>query len=131
MKASDFQSQAACRKSGVHRTRIAGIGFANPCHGLWRFVDIHEGVTSPPRLVGPNYASKDELLADLDRYARESWGYGKTGDGVLEEYMVGVKEGEDSYWYFNCQAEDPDHAKEQAEGHGSDITVMAIYKRVG
>jgi hypothetical protein len=115
----------------VRRTRIAGLGFSNTRPGTWRFVDIHEGVTRPLRLVGPNYATKDELLADLDRYARESWGYGNICDGVLEDYMVGVKEGEDSFWYFNCQANDPDHAKEQAEGHGSSITVMAIYKRVG
>ncbi len=34
--------------------------------GLWRIYDITD---TPARPVGPQYRSKDELLADLERYA--------------------------------------------------------------
>jgi hypothetical protein len=35
----------------------------------WRFVDAETGA-----LVGPAYATRAELLGDLDRYAFDSWG---------------------------------------------------------
>lgn len=60
----------------IQRTRFEGLGLANtnpvgsPC---WRVIDIHEPTRSAA--VGPIYQSKAELLADLDRYAKESWGY--------------------------------------------------------
>lgn len=62
----------------IIKTRFAGLGYWHQGHGLWRVVDIHESVLNPegmPRTVGPQYTTKAELLADLDRYARESWGY--------------------------------------------------------
>ena len=47
-------------------TRFAELGYRNEAHGLWRIVAL-DGEQS----VGPYYASKAELLADLERYARE------------------------------------------------------------
>lgn len=120
----------------IHRTRYAGIGFVNVAPGLWRFADIHEGIKAdePPRTVGPEYPSKMELLADLDRYARDSWGYGENRDHLLKDYLVMVQEGEaendPGYWNFHCQAEDPEHAREQAIGHGDAISVLSVYQKV-
>ena len=54
----------------VNSTRFPSLGFAQVKRGLWRFVDKSTGCT-----VGQYYARKDELLADMERYARESWGY--------------------------------------------------------
>jgi hypothetical protein len=60
----------------INRTRFEGLGYINQAKGLWRVVDIHDAISSSePRCVGPQYKSKTELLADLERYARESWGY--------------------------------------------------------
>ena len=62
----------------IMKTRYAGLGYWHQGHGLWRVVDIHDSVLNPqgmPRTVGPMYKSKAELMGDLDRYARESWGY--------------------------------------------------------
>jgi hypothetical protein len=60
----------------LHATQFKGLkyGNSNPAgKPLWRVYDCHEIGT--PAAVGPLYASKAELLADLPRYARESWGY--------------------------------------------------------
>jgi hypothetical protein len=55
----------------VRNTRFDGLGYVPPsCNGdAWRFVDM----TDPQRnaLVGPHYRTKAELLADLERYAKE------------------------------------------------------------
>lgn len=117
----------------VNRTRIVGLGFCNPAVGLWRFADLHDGVTQPPRLVGPNYATKTELLADFDRYARESWGYGEPVVSELKDYMVVVNESVDGLCTRNVhlQAASPEEAKEQAIALGSCVTVMHVYQRVG
>lgn len=64
----------------IIKTRFAGLGYWHQGHGLWRVVDLHESVLNSqglPRTVGPLYKTKEELLADLNRYARESWGYGE------------------------------------------------------
>ncbi|MGF6996762.1 hypothetical protein [Paraburkholderia sp. GAS32] len=64
-------------------TRFAGLVYLNQMPGLWRFVDVHDGMPKEgeaPRVVGPQYKTERELLADADRYARESWGYGATPD---------------------------------------------------
>lgn len=58
----------------VHRTRFSQLGFVRLEPRVWRFVDLTEGQTDPPRCVGPIYASRAELLADLTEYARTSWG---------------------------------------------------------
>ncbi|MNC69889.1 hypothetical protein D3C76_165240 [compost metagenome] len=65
-------------KYNIQKTRYMGLGYYNQQPGLWRVVDIHDSLLNSqgvPRAVGPQYASKAELLSDLDRYARESWGY--------------------------------------------------------
>jgi hypothetical protein len=50
----------------VNKTRFKEIGFMKVAPGLWRFVDLETGCT-----IGAHYARKDELLADLARYATE------------------------------------------------------------
>ena len=45
-------------------TRFAELAYANHAPGLWRII-----ATDTDQAVGPFYASKAELLADLDRYA--------------------------------------------------------------
>lgn len=113
----------------LHRTRIDGLGYIKAVPGLWRFVDLHDGINTT-RYVGPNYKTEKELLADLDRYAREAWGYGVSGNGELKDYMVGIQEGDDGFWSFYCQATDVAHAREQALAHGSEIKVLSVYEKV-
>ena len=52
----------------VYKTRFPELGFTKTVKD-WRFVD-----TSTGSVVGKQYHSKLELLADLTRYAKESWG---------------------------------------------------------
>jgi hypothetical protein len=52
------------------KTRFDEIRFHQPFPGVWRFVDAED------RDVGPQYATRAELLADLERYAAE---YGCVG----------------------------------------------------
>lgn len=60
----------------IHRTRFETLGFINQLPGLWRFIDLSDyKPQDPPRTVGPQYRTKAELLADLARYARDSWGF--------------------------------------------------------
>lgn len=47
-------------------TRYDGLGFEKHAPNLWRIID-----TNTHAAVGPHYRSRAELLADLDRYARE------------------------------------------------------------
>ncbi len=47
-------------------TRYSELGYCKIERGLWRIVD-----TQTQSCVGPHYASKAELLADLARYAHE------------------------------------------------------------
>jgi len=58
--------------STLRETRYANLRYHQTPAG-WRVVDCHE----PGRFadVGPIYATRAELLADLDRYASETWGY--------------------------------------------------------
>lgn len=117
----------------VNRTSIAGLGFCNPSAGLWRFADLHDGATQPPRLVGPCYVTKAELLVDLDRYARESWGYGATVAGEMKDYLVVVNEAKVGICPRNIhlQATSPEEAKDAAIALGSCVAVMHVYQRVG
>lgn len=46
-------------------TRYPELGYRHQGSGLWRIVDNSSGSE-----VGPQYRTKAELLADLDRYAR-------------------------------------------------------------
>ncbi len=52
----------------MNKTRFPELGFRKDAPGLWRFVCTETGQS-----VGPQYASKAELLADLTRYALDSW----------------------------------------------------------
>ncbi len=51
---------------GVVATRYKGLGYGRT-GDVWRIFDTSDGESA----VGPHYRSKAELLADLDRYARE------------------------------------------------------------
>jgi hypothetical protein len=50
-------------------TRFAELGYRRDFENCWRFVCIETDAS-----VGPQYRTKAELLADLGRYASESWG---------------------------------------------------------
>lgn len=52
-----------------YRTRFSELVYARLDRQHWSFF-----TTDTDSRVGPLYASKAELLADLARYARESWG---------------------------------------------------------
>ena len=58
----------------LHTTRFEGLGYIQQDSKLWRVVDIHDG-RNTIHVVGPQYRSQAELLGDLDRYAKETWGY--------------------------------------------------------
>lgn len=53
----------------IYKTRFPELGYTLSEPGLWRVVDLSTGAH-----VGPHYRSKAELLADLERYARQNWG---------------------------------------------------------
>lgn len=53
-------------------TRYSGLRYTKTGN-VWRIFDCHEPVRSMP--VGEHYRTRAELLADLDRYAREVWAY--------------------------------------------------------
>lgn len=42
-----------------------GIGYRRVAVDSWRFVDANTD-----EVVGPNYLTKEELLADIERFAR-------------------------------------------------------------
>ena len=63
-------------KIEITRTRFKGLGYANTCpvgKACWRVIDLHQ--EGREASVGPIYNTKAELLADLERYAKDSWGY--------------------------------------------------------
>ena len=49
-------------------TRFPELFYDEAVKGLWRIMDADGAV------IGPHYASKAELLADLDRYAADYFG---------------------------------------------------------
>lgn len=59
------------KKPKIRKTRFKELGYWCVEPGCWSFVSLCDG---SPSQVGPKYASEQELLADLERYARESWG---------------------------------------------------------
>ncbi len=62
-------------KIAIFPSRFKGLGYANTNpvgDATWRVIDRHDAGRDAP--VGPVYRSKEELLADLPRYAK-SWGY--------------------------------------------------------
>jgi hypothetical protein len=55
-------------------TRFKELGFRN-MGDHWRLVALDDDPDGEKcTVVGPQYHSKAELLADLERYARENWG---------------------------------------------------------
>jgi len=56
------------------RTRYAELAYEQHARDLWRIIDAETGAA-----VGPQYKSRAELLADLDRYARV---YGASDTGL-------------------------------------------------
>ena len=50
----------------IRPTRFKELGYRQDGPGLWRFYD-----TETQKAVGPQYVTKAELLADLDRYAKD------------------------------------------------------------
>lgn len=53
----------------IHKTRFDRLGYANVCPGIWQFIDLIEPCA--PAQIGRLYATKAELLADLERFAQE------------------------------------------------------------
>lgn len=50
----------------------------------------------------------------------------------MKDYIVYVQENDDenSRWFFTCQAENQNHAEEQALNHDESIRVISVYERV-
>ena len=50
----------------------------------------------------------------------------------MKEYIVFVQNGDDesSRWFFTCEAEDQNHAEEQALDHDVSIRVISVYERI-
>jgi len=53
----------------VIRTRYTELMYEQQATNLWRIIDV-DGVDGQAA-IGPRYKSRAELLADLDRFARE------------------------------------------------------------
>ena len=53
----------------VRPTRYVELGYRCDGPGLWRIYDVMDATS--PAAVGPQYRTKAELLADLERYARD------------------------------------------------------------
>ena len=54
----------------ARQTRFAGLFYGQTAPSCWRVIDAHE---TRRAAVGPVYRTREELLADLGRYARETW----------------------------------------------------------
>jgi hypothetical protein len=67
----------------IHRTRFAELGYWQVEPGCWSFVNFDEDGT--PHQVGNKYASKMELLSNLEGYAAE---YGCDGAAKKESAPV-------------------------------------------
>ena len=56
----------------INKTRERTIGFVNLRPGIWMFCNLeHHKQGDTPVTIGSRYATKDELLADCDRYLKE------------------------------------------------------------
>ena len=63
----------------IRPTRYPDLGYMEH-GGVWRIVTTEDGAA-----VGPQYATKAELLADLDRYAAEYLGKPDPRDARIRE----------------------------------------------
>jgi hypothetical protein len=52
--------------NSIRPTRYPELGYRNDGHKLWRIYVVEDEAT-----IGPHYATKAELLADLYRFAKE------------------------------------------------------------
>jgi hypothetical protein len=61
-----------------------------------------------------------------------AWRCGNNGELTMDEYIVVVQEGDDETqrWNFYCDAEDANHAEEQALDHADTINCIAVYGRI-
>lgn len=57
-------------RDDIVKTDWRPLGYGKQKHGLWRVFDL-SGDPVNPSAVGPHYATKKDLLADLERYAEE------------------------------------------------------------
>lgn len=55
----------------VRPTRYPELGYVNQQAGLWRVVMMETTTNSRLGTIGPYYHTKQELLADLNRFAAE------------------------------------------------------------
>ena len=71
----------------VRQTRYQAFGYRQDGPSLWRVYDITD--LDSPAAVGPQYRTKGELLADLQRYAEEygcdSWTRQQLTAGSMRE----------------------------------------------
>jgi len=62
--------------SETRDTRFENLGYRCDGPKLWRIVDKQGGLVGGfHSAIGPQYKSKGELLADLERFAREVYGH--------------------------------------------------------
>jgi len=59
----------------VYETRYDRLGYSNMFPGRWKFIDLTDNGTPYTSSIGPNYHSRMELLSDLDRFAKEFFGF--------------------------------------------------------
>ena len=62
-------SEQLVASSGIRPTRFSVLGYRCDGRGLWRIYDVED--RNSIAAVGPQYATKAALLADLERYANE------------------------------------------------------------
>jgi hypothetical protein len=55
----------------IRTTRFSEIGYERHTASLWRIIDLETGLA-----IGPHYATKAELLADLARFHAERFTVG-------------------------------------------------------
>lgn len=60
-------------RPAITRTRFPELGIQQQGPRLWRFLDLTEDYGGRFAAVGDHYRTKAEALADLERYARETW----------------------------------------------------------
>lgn len=53
----------------MYKTRFSELRFTMIAHGCWRFVDVME--PDNPALVGSSYPTREQLVANIERFAAE------------------------------------------------------------
>lgn len=108
-------------KSKLHNTRFSSLQYTCEAPNQWTIVDAEStkefGYTVP---IGPKYASKDELLADLDRFATERGYNGNTKLQQIEANLPANMHSNDKAEYLDAhnrilEIEDNDYNTDQLE----------------